>query len=111
MLKDLGFNIGVSQGRDPSNANSDHQEIKDFTLVDFRYLVVLISNKSHVVVFDCHQVLSGSARQVRNINKIQLTGPSDQTEESLQRLAFNRIESIEPHAGGGRYDSLHPLST
>lgn len=35
--------------------------IHDFTLVDFQYLIVLMSH-GHFVVFDCLMVLEGSAR-------------------------------------------------
>ena len=35
--------------------------IHDFTLVDFQYLIVLMS-QGHFVVFDCLMVLEGSAR-------------------------------------------------
>ena len=72
VLKDLGFSKSASAQGSQSTANgsSDTQVIKDFTLVDFRFLVVLMSNNRNLVVFDCHQVLSGSARQVRNINVV-----------------------------------------
>ena len=85
MLEGLGFKKGsASQASKSTKVSSDQQLISDFTLIDFRYLLILI-NKCHVVVFDCHQVLSGSARQVRNINQFQLgvtqENPDNQQED------------------------------
>jgi hypothetical protein len=46
VLEDIGFKRGQ-----PASGNSE-QIISDFTLVDFRYLVILV-NKTYLVVFDC----------------------------------------------------------
>ena len=52
-----------------SATNSDVQ-IVDFTLMDFKYLVILLSS-SVLVMFDCDKLLiGGSVRQVRFLNKI-----------------------------------------
>ena len=106
VLEGLGFKKGhsSSQASKSAKVSSDQQLISDFTLVDFRYLLILI-NKCHVVVFDCHQVLSGSARQVRNINQFQLgvtQDSPDNQQEDLQRSVFNRIESFTSSQQGGR---------
>lgn len=52
-------------------AGVDHSVISDFTLLDFQYLVVLMT-QGRVVVFDCSLVLEGSARQVRYVNKDEI---------------------------------------
>jgi len=39
-------------------------EIIDFTVVQFRYLVVLLKSAA-LLVFDCERVLNGHERQVR----------------------------------------------
>lgn len=51
-----------------SAANSEVQII-DFTLMDFSYLVILLSSNV-LVVFDCRKLLvGGSVRQVRFLSK------------------------------------------
>ena len=65
IFEDLELKNGAS-AKGSSDAKSaqkseSHQLITDFTLMDFRYLLVLV-NKRNVVVFDCQQLLTGDAR-------------------------------------------------
>lgn len=103
VLEDLGFkrSSGTSSGSADINASS--ALISDFTIVDFRYLVVLLQ-RTHIVVFDCHQVLEGSARQARYINKVQLRTPGASGEESFGSgtPVFTRLECIETQCGVDR---------
>lgn len=61
VLQELGF-------KKPAAGGPDSSAIQDFTLVDFRYLLVLMP-QGNIVVFDSYLVLTGGARQVRFLNK------------------------------------------
>ena len=61
VLEELGL-------KKKGSTNSDVQ-ILDFTLMDFKYLVILLSSNA-LIVFDCHKLLvRGNERNVRFLSK------------------------------------------
>ena len=88
VMEQLGFKKDVGSGADTGL-------ISDFTLVDFQFLVVLMS-QGRFLVFDCAMVLEGSSRQVRYLN-LDSTRPAASDSAKTEQV-FTRVEAIEAQA-------------